>query len=786
MTIFEPFAASPEARTILFIALDVAPKATVLLSLAFAAHAILGRRRALARSALWNACLVGLLLLPAASLASPRLRLAILPGNAEAPLPSPEIRADAPARIDPIPGLERPPTAPTTGPTAAADWASFPLVPESPPIPIPDEAAPAPQPRFGIAEVAIVSYLAVAGLLVLKLVCSLRAIGQFRKDYTPIAKGPWVDRLDSWRRKVGVRREVSLLVSARATVPAVVGWLRPAILLPRGIAEEADPQTINAVLLHELGHVRRGDYAWNLIRKVVQAAYWPHPLAWPLGRVIGAVREQACDDLCINGLGGAAAYRATLLSVAGGLIRRRDPALGLAMARGSNLGHRLAWIDRSRGASRCLLRLPARLGIGATVVALAGMIGAIELARASQEAAQDEPAPTPAPPPIPAVEESQREAMEVTALSEETGKPIEGAKLEYSFDFAFHEQRTDREGRARIDLSPWKLKDGVNVNVWAGGYVQQRHDFHQSEPKSPKVPASLTVRLFPGEEMLGGKVTDEAGRPIAGVKVEVWGYLGEKKDEHELAYMVDAETDAQGNWRGRNFRKMTFANLYLSHPDYLSDGKHGRPHGRPNPRPGTQPSPDEKPMAGLRDFSDVQVMKKGAEVAGKVVDAAGKPVAGAEVGWIEEELRMSTFHFDLPTTKTDAEGRLRFPQVRPGRTAIQAKAPGHAPALELIDVDAARGAVPLALTLGPPHSLSAGSSIPPSNPSPAPPSTSNPGADTAPSGSSSRRIPMGDSAGTKPRPSPSNSSQAASATTAPKASRPGPATVRSSSPSSAR
>ena len=77
-------------------------------------------------------------------------------------------------------------------------------------------------------------------------------------------------------------------------------------------------------------------------------------------------------------------------------------------------------------------------------------------------------------------------------------------------------------------------------------------------------------------------MTDEDGRPIAGVHVEIWGYLGEKKDEKELAYMVTATTDEQGAWRCRCFRSMTFANLYLSHPDFLSDDAfHPRRHGRP-------------------------------------------------------------------------------------------------------------------------------------------------------------------------------------------------------------
>ena len=81
--------------------------------------------------------------------------------------------------------------------------------------------------------------------------------------------------------------------------------------------------------------------------------------------------------------------------------------------------------------------------------------------------------------------------------------------------------------------------------------MQQRHLFSQVDPGGDPIPADLTIELLPGEQTLGGQVVDEQGQPIAGVKVEVWGYLGEKKDPHELAYMVDATTNDQGQWRCR-------------------------------------------------------------------------------------------------------------------------------------------------------------------------------------------------------------------------------------------
>ena len=79
--------------------------------------------------------------------------------------------------------------------------------------------------------------------------------------------------------------------------------------------------------------------------------------------VVEAVREQACDDMCVHVLGGSKSYRASLVEVASGVVRRPEPALGLAMAGPTRLGRRLQWIDRTRGTSRCVLQWPARFGL---------------------------------------------------------------------------------------------------------------------------------------------------------------------------------------------------------------------------------------------------------------------------------------------------------------------------------------------------------------------------------------------------------------------------------------
>ena len=489
-----------------------------------------------------------------------------------------------------------------------------------------------------------------------------------------------------------------IVQSNRVSVPLVVGSIKPTIILPHQLALTAKAELMDMVLLHELAHVRRGDFAWNLVNRVVRLFYWPHPLVWPLGRLIGAVREQVCDEVCVHEARSATAYRATLLEVASGLIERPELVVGLAMARSTMLARRLAWIDGTAGQPRCVLGLTSSLAIGLATIGLTGLFGSIALEVRAFPAVhmQDIAAPSAdhsvAPP----------RSIDVVVTAKDSGKPLAGANVRFPIDFANTLKKTDRDGTVRLDLTQRKFQDALSFDVWAEGYVQQRFFFAQNDARHPKIPARFRVDLLPGEEILGGKVVDEEGRPIERVKVDIWGYLGEKKEKHELAYMVDANTDERGQWRCRCFRSMTFAYLYLSHPDRVSD-EHGHPRKFGTPRLDVPQGAGKDPLASLRDFSDVQVMTAGVSVLGMVTDERDKPIAGAEVGCLDDD-GLSRFHDAIPVTSTNASGRFRFPHVRPGPLVVQVKAKGHAPELkhlDKIDVD-----WHFTVKLGPPRRLS--------------------------------------------------------------------------------
>ncbi|MFG0318742.1 MAG: M56 family metallopeptidase [Planctomycetota bacterium JB042] len=117
---------------------------------------------------------------------------------------------------------------------------------------------------------------------------------------TTAAPATWRRRLSTLRARLGVKRAVRLLVSARVAGPVVVGWLRPTILVPAAVFAGLAPTQLEAVLAHELAHVRRHDFLVNLMQSVAEALLFFHPVAWWLSARVREERESCCDDLAVR------------------------------------------------------------------------------------------------------------------------------------------------------------------------------------------------------------------------------------------------------------------------------------------------------------------------------------------------------------------------------------------------------------------------------------------------------------------------------------------------------
>lgn len=106
------------------------------------------------------------------------------------------------------------------------------------------------------------------------------------------------------RSTLAIKTIVQVRESTRIAVPMVVGVLKPVLLLPIGLVTNLTTREIEAVLAHELAHVKRHDYAVNLLQSVVEVLYFFHPALWWLSARVREEREHCCDDLAVQACGG--------------------------------------------------------------------------------------------------------------------------------------------------------------------------------------------------------------------------------------------------------------------------------------------------------------------------------------------------------------------------------------------------------------------------------------------------------------------------------------------------
>lgn len=133
-----------------------------------------------------------------------------------------------------------------------------------------------------------------------------------------------------------------LVESATAHVPFTAGWRAPVIVLPPAW-REWDEFKLRAVLVHEMAHIRRGDWLTALLATVNRAIFWFHPLSWWLERKLSALSEEACDATAIANSGDALRYASVVLDFAGVMAagRSRLSWEATAMARTSRVGGRI-------------------------------------------------------------------------------------------------------------------------------------------------------------------------------------------------------------------------------------------------------------------------------------------------------------------------------------------------------------------------------------------------------------------------------------------------------------
>ena len=223
-------------------------------------------------------------------------------------------------------------------------------------------------------SVLVTLWLAGVALLLVRLAAGCWRLRNLQAVARLEEPSRWQSLAEEIALRLGLTRRFTVVDSVRVATPTVIGWLRPVILLPVAAMAGLSPRQVEAILAHELAHIRRHDFLINLLQTIAETMLFYHPAVWWLSRRIRTEREHCCDDVAVAVSGDAAEYAAALAELASWSLS--SPALAMAATRGP-LVDRVRRLLRVPDADRKPRRTAVAVAVVLTSVVVIGALGAI-------------------------------------------------------------------------------------------------------------------------------------------------------------------------------------------------------------------------------------------------------------------------------------------------------------------------------------------------------------------------------------------------------------------------
>ncbi|MBN2520440.1 MAG: pentapeptide repeat-containing protein [Bacteroidales bacterium] len=151
------------------------------------------------------------------------------------------------------------------------------------------------------------------------------------KNYRTIAVDKtWKDKLNRLAKNLELKKAIKMFQSPLTKVPVVIGYFKPVILLPISTFIGLTSEEIENIIAHELAHIYRKDYLFNIIQTIIEILFFYHPAIWWISSVIRSERENSCDDIAIELTGDSLNYAKALASMQEQVLKQESLVMAIA------------------------------------------------------------------------------------------------------------------------------------------------------------------------------------------------------------------------------------------------------------------------------------------------------------------------------------------------------------------------------------------------------------------------------------------------------------------------
>ena len=271
------------------------------------------------------------------------------------------------------------------------------------------------------------------------------------RNAAPLREGREVEALRRLEQAGGVRRKIEIFLSRASLEPGILGIVKPVLVWPHGISDRLEDAHLEAILAHELWHVRRNDNLAAAIHMVVEAIFWFHPLVWWLGARMVEERERACDEEVLQLGSQPQVYAESILKICEFCVG--SPLACVAGVTGSDLKKRIANIMNKSIVRKLNFGKKLLLStLGVAAIALPVMFGLARPAHSQSKSSSQDAAKT---------FSFTRGYQEISVTPGETGNGIIQTRILFKPDSLMAKNQTLQE--------LMKLAYGVQASQISGG-----------------------------------------------------------------------------------------------------------------------------------------------------------------------------------------------------------------------------------------------------------------------------------------------------------------------------